>query len=59
MQVLGDGGAAIDVRIDGAGADIVVLLAGFPLTREIWDDATRRLATSYRVVRPELRGVGN
>ena len=57
MQVLGDGGASIDVRIDGAGSQIVVLLAGFPLTREIWDATAQRLATTHRVVRPELRGV--
>jgi len=54
---LGDGGASIDVRIDGAGSQIVVLLAGFPLTREIWDATAQRLATTHRVVRPELRGV--
>ncbi|MGH7736614.1 MAG: alpha/beta fold hydrolase [Candidatus Tyrphobacter sp.] len=57
MQVLGDGGIPIDVRIDGGGAHVVVLLAGFPLTRDIWDEAARDLARAHRVVRPELRGV--
>lgn len=58
MQVLGDGAAPIDVRIEGSGAQTVVLLAGFPLTREIWDETARCLARTHRVVRPDLRGTG-
>ncbi len=58
MQVLGDGGISIDVRVDGAGAQSVVLLAGFPLTREIWDATAQSLARTHRVIRPELRAIG-
>lgn len=58
MQVLGDGGVAIDARVEGSGAHVVVLLAGFPLTREIWDATAQHLARTHRVVRPDLRGMG-
>jgi 3-oxoadipate enol-lactonase len=58
MQVLGDGGVPIDVRIEGSGARVVVLLAGFPLTREIWDGPAQRLARAHRVVLADLRGTG-
>jgi 3-oxoadipate enol-lactonase len=58
MQVFADDGACIDVRIDGANGDPIVLLAGFPLTRDIWDTCAESLARRYRVVRPDLRGVG-
>lgn len=50
--------AQIDVRVDGSGASTIVLLAGFPLSREIWDSVTERLAATHRVVRPDLRGMG-
>jgi 3-oxoadipate enol-lactonase len=50
--------AQIDVRVDGNGASTIVLLAGFPLAREIWDAVAERLAEEYRVVRPDLRGMG-
>lgn len=58
MQVFADDGARVDVRIDGANGDPIVLLAGFPLTRDIWDSCIESLARSHRVVRPDLRGVG-
>lgn len=58
MQVLGDGGAAIDVRVEGSGVQTIVLLAGFPLSREIWNAAVARLSPTYRVVLPDLRGMG-
>ncbi len=58
MQVLADGGVRIDVDVTGSGEQSIVLLAGFPLSREIWDDATQRLAPACRVVRPDLRGMG-
>ena len=51
--------AQIDVQIDGEKGDAVVLLAGFPLSREIWDAQAKALATQYRVVRPDLRGMGS
>lgn len=58
MQVLGDDGVRIDVRVDGNANAPVVLLAGFPLTRDVWDHQARALANAHRVVRPDLRGVG-
>lgn len=59
MQVLTGGDVRIDVRIDGAGGESLVLLAGFPLAREIWDAQSERLAAAYRIVRPDLRGMGS
>ncbi|MGC8486245.1 MAG: alpha/beta fold hydrolase [Candidatus Baltobacteraceae bacterium] len=44
-----------DVRGDG---DAVVLLHGFPLTHRIWDTAANALAGEYRIVAPDLRGMG-
>jgi pimeloyl-ACP methyl ester carboxylesterase len=57
MRVTNDD-AQIDVRIDGRGDDVLVLLAGFPLSREIWDQQVKTLAETHRVVRPDLRGMG-
>jgi pimeloyl-ACP methyl ester carboxylesterase len=57
MRVTNDG-AQIDVRIDGAGDRAVVMLAGFPLTREIWNEQANALASTHRVIRPDLRGTG-
>lgn len=64
MRVTSDD-AQIDVRIDGPrqaqdrnGGDAIVLLAGFPMTREIWDEQALALCEKYRVVRPDLRGMG-
>ena len=56
MRVTVDG-AELDVAIDGDGAP-VVLLAGFPLTREIWNDAVRELSATSRAIRVDLRGTG-
>lgn len=56
MQVLADDGARVDVRVDGSNGAAVVLIAGFPLTREVWDAPAETLAQRYRVVRPNLRG---
>jgi 3-oxoadipate enol-lactonase len=58
MQVFGDDGARIDVRVDGADGNAVVMIHGFPLTREIWDAQAEALAATRRVVRPDLRGMG-
>jgi pimeloyl-ACP methyl ester carboxylesterase len=58
MQVLVDGGIALDVSVAGSGAHTVVLLAGFPLSREIWDATARELSAQCRVVLPDLRGTG-
>lgn len=59
MQVFADDGACIDVCVDGrADANAVVLIHGFPLTREIWDAQADVLARTSRVIRPDLRGAG-
>lgn len=59
MQVLAEDGARIDVRVSGdKRAPAVVLLHGFPLTREIWDAHSALLAESHFVVLPDLRGAG-
>jgi 3-oxoadipate enol-lactonase len=58
MQVLEDDGTCIDVLVDGADGDAVVLIHGFPLTRDIWDAQSGPLARMHRVLRPDLRGMG-
>jgi pimeloyl-ACP methyl ester carboxylesterase len=50
-------GAELDVATDGNG-DAIVLIHGFPLTREIWNAQASQLAKSHRVIRPDLRGMG-
>jgi 3-oxoadipate enol-lactonase len=55
MQVL-NSDAHLDVAVSGDG-DAVVLLHGFPLSREIWDAQVRALR-GYRVVAMDLRGMG-
>jgi 3-oxoadipate enol-lactonase len=59
MQVLADDGTRIDVAVDGRGDDAIVLLAGFSLTHEIWNEQISPLAQTHRVIRPDLRGMGN
>lgn len=49
--------ATIDVATDGKGEPIV-LLHGFPVTREIWDDQADALSRDALVIRPDLRGMG-
>ena len=49
--------AIIDVDDRGSG-DAIVMLHGFPLTRAIWDECADALAKNYRVIRPDLRGMG-
>ncbi len=44
-----------EVRGDG---DAVVLLHGFPFTHRLWDETAVALAGEYRVVAPDLRGMG-
>jgi pimeloyl-ACP methyl ester carboxylesterase len=58
MQVFADDGARIDVRVDGSNGVPVLLIAGFPLTREIWNSQSEVLSQTHRVVRPNLRGMG-
>jgi pimeloyl-ACP methyl ester carboxylesterase len=49
--------ATIDVLTEGSG-DPIVLIHGFPLTREVWDAQAAQLAKRSRVIRPDLRGMG-
>jgi 3-oxoadipate enol-lactonase len=49
--------AVLDVASDGNG-DAIVLLHGFPLTREIWNSQWPELAKTHRAIRPDLRGMG-
>ncbi|MBV8148464.1 MAG: alpha/beta fold hydrolase [Candidatus Eremiobacteraeota bacterium] len=58
MQILEDDGTCIDMLVDGADGDAVVLIHGFPVTREIWDAQSAPLARTRRVLRPDLRGMG-
>ena len=53
-----NGDAQIDVRIDGDDGETIVLLHGFPLAKEIWNAQAERLASAFRVVRLDLRGMG-
>ena len=57
MRVNNDG-AHIDVRIDGVADPAIVLLAGFPLARDVWNDVTPMLSATRRVVAIDLRGTG-
>lgn len=56
MRVASDD-ATIDVLTEGSG-DAIVLIHGFPLTREVWDVQAAQLAARARVIRPDLRGMG-
>lgn len=50
--------ATIDVALQGKGEPIV-LIHGFPLTRDIWDFQADQLARQALVIRPDLRGMGS
>jgi len=58
MQVFENDGARIGVRVDGSGGDAVVLLHGFPFTREIWNEQSKMLAAAHRAISIDLRGMG-
>lgn len=49
--------ATIDVATDGKG-EAIVLIHGFPMTRDIWDSQAEKLAQHKLVIRPDLRGMG-
>lgn len=49
--------AIIDASSEGSGSAIV-MLHGFPLTREIWNVQAQRIAAAHRVVCLDLRGMG-
>jgi len=59
MQVFADDGARLDVCVDGDAAAAVVLIHGFPLTRDVWEQQVAPLARTHRVLRPDLRGMGS
>lgn len=56
MQVL-NSDVRIDVEVAGDG-DAVVMLHGFPLSRQIWDAQIHALSRRNRVVAMDLRGMG-
>ncbi len=49
--------AMINVVSDGSG-EPVVLLAGFPYTQKIWDTQVKTLSQTHRLIRCDLRGIG-
>lgn len=53
----GDVRLAVDAR-GPEGAPVVVLVHGFPDTREVWEGVASRLAERYRVVTYDVRGQG-
>jgi len=56
------------VKIDVNGVELayeergtgmpLILIHGFPFTRQMWERQTTSLATKYRVITPDLRGFG-
>ena len=49
----------IEMAYDDVGrGPAVVLLHGFPFNRSMWDEQRKALAESYRVITPDLRGMG-
>ena len=46
----------IDLIVEGAGADTVVMLHGWPDTRRLWDNTVQALQARYRCVRFTLPG---
>jgi pimeloyl-ACP methyl ester carboxylesterase len=58
MQVLVHDDVRIDALVEGSGDDAVVLIHGFPLSKEIWSAQIPVLARDHRVVALDLRGMG-
>ncbi|HET7813751.1 MAG TPA: alpha/beta hydrolase [Candidatus Baltobacteraceae bacterium] len=50
--------ATIDVATDGSG-DAIVLIHGFPFTKEIWNAQSAQLSKRAQTIRPDLRGFGS
>jgi len=49
----------IEMAYDDAGrGPVVILLHGFPFNRSMWAEQQRALANDYRVITPDLRGMG-
>ena len=51
-------GAAISVRVDGTGPDLV-LISGLSGTAAFWEPLVPTLATRFRVIRHDQRGIAN
>lgn len=51
------GDITMEVTVAGAGPD-VLLVHGFPHTRQVWSLLVDELARSHRVIVPDLRGIG-
>lgn len=51
-------GAALHYEVTGSGERVVVLVHGWALSGDIWDDQVAALSPSYRVVRYDMRGFG-
>lgn len=56
MMDIGD--ASLRYELSGAGGHVVVLVHGWALTQDIWDDQVAALSPSYRVLRYDMRGFG-
>jgi pimeloyl-ACP methyl ester carboxylesterase len=53
------GGASLRFDVSGsASGPVVVLVHGWALTRDIWDDQVAALSPGFRVVRYDMRGFG-
>jgi pimeloyl-ACP methyl ester carboxylesterase len=52
------GEASIHYREAGGGNDVVVLLHGFPLNSGMWEPQLPYLASRFRVIAPDYRGLG-
>ncbi len=52
------GEASIHFREAGGGSDVVVLLHGFPLHSGMWEPQLPYLASRFRVIAPDYRGLG-
>jgi 3-oxoadipate enol-lactonase len=58
MQVLVDDDVRIAAHIDGANGKPIVLIAGFPLSHEVWNAQAQALSHAHRAIRIDLRGTG-
>lgn len=57
MRVTSDD-AILDVATDGSG-DPIVLIHGFPFSKEIWNAQAAQLSKRAMTIRPDLRGFGS
>ena len=52
-----DNNVTLQVRQEGAGIP-VLLVHGFPLDHQMWDEQFAVLGKSFRLIAPDLRGFG-